>query len=186
MIFKEEHFMMKKILIGLVVVIGVILIIAALKPADYTVSREITINAPADKIFPYINDAKKMDSWNPWTEVDPNAKMTFSGPEAGVGAKASWDSKGQLGVGSATVIESVPNSVVKTQLEYTKPFAMLQIEEISLTPNGSQTNVRWSVNGQSALMCRVACLFMNMDKMVGGTFEKGLNKLKTIVESQKP
>ncbi len=40
----------------------------------------------------------------------------------------------------------------------------------------------WKVDGQNNFVGRLMCIFMNMDKMVGGMFEKGLAKLKTTVE----
>ena len=115
-------------------------------------------------------------------ELDPQAKVTFTGPEEGVGAKTSWAGGKDLGTGSATVTESIPNSIVKTKLEYAEPFVMIQFAEITLTPNGNQTVVRWSVSGENKFIGRIFCFFMNMDEMIGGTFQKGLNKLKGIVE----
>ena len=173
---------MKRIfLILLVVVIG-FLGYVALQPSHYTIYREVTVNAAPDVIFPYINNAQKMNSWNPWMELDPQAKITFSGPEEGVGSKTSWVGGKDLGSGTATVTESVSNVLVKTKLDYTEPFVMSQLAEISLRLEGNQTVVRWSVSGDSAFVARLFCFFMNMDKMIGGTFEKGLSKLKTLAE----
>ena len=175
--------MIKKILIGLVVIIAVFMGYVALQPAEYTISREISINASADKIFPHVNNSKLMNDWNPWMKFDPTAKVTFSGPDAGVGTKTSWEGGEKLGTGSATVYESVTNSRVKTKLEYSEPFVMSQDAEISLTPAENQTIVRWSVSGKNNLIGRAMCIFMNMDKMVGGTFEEGLKNLKATLES---
>jgi len=59
---------------------------------------------------------------------------------------------------------------------------MSQVAEISLTPSNDGTVVRWSVKGKNSFVGRLFCLFMNMEKMVGGQFEKGLMKLKSKVE----
>ncbi len=174
--------MFKKVLLGLGLLIGGFLIYVAMQPAEFSVTREVAIKAPAEAIFPYINNSRKMNSWNPWSKVDPQAQMEFSGPEEGVFAKTSWDSKGQMGTGSATVMESVENGSVRTKLEYTKPFAMTQDAIISLIPSGDSTIVRWSVGGKNSFIGRVFCTFMNMDKQVGGTFEQGLATLKSMVE----
>ena len=40
----------------------------------------------------------------------------------------------------------------------------------------------WRVQGKNTFMERFMCIFVNMDKMVGGMFEKGLLNLKTLVE----
>jgi uncharacterized protein YndB with AHSA1/START domain len=176
--------LVKRILLGLAAVIVLILGIAAFQPSDYTIARETTINAPVEKIFPYLNNQKLAEKWGPWLEVDPQAKMNYSGPDAGVGAKASWDSSGQLGTGSATIVESVPNQRVGIALEYSRPMAQTQQSLYLVEPRGSQTMVRWQVQGKNTLPGRVMCLFMNMDKLVGGMFEKGLSNLKTLVETQ--
>jgi len=175
--------MLKKIALGVVALIVVIVGYAAIQPAEYEISRETTINAPAAKVFPYLNNSKLADQWGPWKEVDPAAKMGFSGPDAGVGSKTSWESDKQLGTGSATIVESVENERVGIQIEYTKPMPMTQDSLYLVKANGNQSVVTWKVTGRNNVVGRVMCLFMNMDKTVGGMFEKGLSNLKTLVES---
>jgi len=177
--------MLKKILIVLAVVILGLVGYVASKPGDYLISRGVEIAASPSAIFPHINNSKKCNHWMPWKDSDPGVQMQYSGPEAGVGSINSWDSKGQMGTGKAEVIESIPNKSVKTQLTYEKPMQMNQVSEITLTPNGKNTLVTWSVSGKNSFMGRFFCLFMNMEKMVGGEFEKGLGNLKRIVEAKK-
>lgn len=64
---------------------------------------------------------------------------------------------------------------------------MSQEAEFILTPQGETTQMTWTVAGKQPFIPRLKCtiMFMNMDKYVGGMFEQGLNKLKTIVEKEK-
>jgi hypothetical protein len=39
------------------------------------------------------------------------------------------------------------------------------------------------MSGQKNFMSKAFCLFVNMDKMVGGEFEKGLANLKSVTET---
>jgi hypothetical protein len=39
------------------------------------------------------------------------------------------------------------------------------------------------MEGKNNFIAKAICLFMNMDKMVGGQFEKGLASMKSIVET---
>jgi uncharacterized protein YndB with AHSA1/START domain len=174
--------MLKKIVLALVLAIIAVFGYAALQPAEYHISRTTTINAPAEKIFPYLNSQKLAQKWGPWTEVDPQAKMELSGPESGVGARSSWVSPGHLGTGNATITESVPNQRVALRLEYLKPMSMVQDSEYLLSPAEGGMNVTWSVRGNNNVLGRVVCLFMNMDQRVGAMFEKGLSNLKALVE----
>lgn len=176
--------MLKKIGLGVGAVIAMTLGYAAIKPPHYVISREIRIQAGADKLFPLMNNPKVADEWGPWTDIDPQVKMTYSGPEQGVGAKASWTSPGQMGVGSATITESAPNRIAM-HLEYTSPMPMTQ-ESVYLLEQeaGTQaTKVTWRVEGDNSFVSRLFGIFVDVDKMVGGMFEQGLNKLKNKVES---
>lgn len=178
--------MTKKILLGVGVLIAGILIFAAIKPSHYRVSREIVIYASPDAIFPYVNEPRKVDEWSPWVEMDPTVKMEYSGPAAGVGASSGWKDAKQMGTGTATVVESVPAKLVKTKLVYTKPFNMEQMAQFELEMSPEGTLVRWSVEGDSNFIGRIFCLFKDMDKMIGGTFDKGLAKLRQTVEAPPP
>lgn len=177
---------MKSVFKKIVPAIGVVIIglvtLAALKSPNYRIEREISIKAPAEAIFPIINSVSKTNEWMPWKESDPQMTLSYSGPDSGVGATTSWDSPGQMGHGKAEVIESVVNSKVVTKITYAKPMQMEQMSEFSLVQTGDSTTMRWSTWGQNGFVGRFFCLFMNMDKMVGGEFEKGLKKLKTMVE----
>lgn len=176
--------MIKKILVGLGIILAIFVVIAAFKPEDYLIKRSIMIKASADVIYPYLVSMKKADTWMPWNDLDPNVKTTYLGPEEGNGAISSWVSTGDMGTGQAEIVEVVPNQLVKTKITYTKPMEMSQDSEFILEPQGESTQMTWSVTGKQPFIARLMCtmLFMNMDKYVGGMFEQGLNKLKLIVE----
>lgn len=179
--------MVKKILSVVVLFVVALLGYVAMKPADYFIKRELVINARSEVIFPYIVSMKKADEWMPWKESDPKVQNVYSGPDVGVGATSSWESSGSMGTGKAEVVEVIPNQKVKTKITYTKPMVFTQDSEFILTPNGDTTTMAWTVSGQSPFIARLMCTlsFRNMDDFVGGEFEKGLNKLKAMVESGK-
>jgi len=64
-----------------------------------------------------------------------------------------------------------------------KPFAAINTAEFTFEPQGNQTAVTWSMAGKNDFIAKAICLFMNMDKMVGGQFEKGLVNMKSVVEA---
>ena len=83
--------MIKKILIGIAAVIVLFVIIVALQPGQYRVSRSATIPAAPAVVFEHVNDLHKWETWSPWAKMDPNAKTTFEGPATGVGAVMAWE-----------------------------------------------------------------------------------------------
>jgi uncharacterized protein YndB with AHSA1/START domain len=175
--------MLKKILIVIAVIVVVFVIIVALQPAEYHVARTATIAAPAEVVFEQVNELKKWDAWSPWVKIDPAMKQTYEGPASGTGAISRWAGNNQVGEGSMTITESRPNELIRFNLEFIKPMAGTSTTEFSFKPEGNQTTVTWSMSGRNNFIAKAMCLFMNMDKMVGGQFESGLTQMKSIVEA---
>jgi hypothetical protein len=177
----------KKILSGvLIALLGVILIfvgIVAVQPADFRIFRSATINAPAGVAFAQVNDFHKWEAWSPWAKLDPAAKNTFDGPPAGRGAGFAWSGNKDVGEGRMTITESRPNELVRIKLDFVKPMEGTCTTEFAFKPAGEgATSVTWSMFGRHSFVEKAFCLFMDMDKMVGGDFEKGLAQMKAVAE----
>lgn len=175
--------MLAKILIALAALVAVFLVIVALQPSDFRIMRSTTISAPPAVVFAQVNDFHRWDAWSPWAKLDPAAKASFSGAPAGTGAVFDWDGNKEVGAGRMTITESRPAERIGIKLEFFKPMAGNSRAEFIFKPEGRQTAVTWSMSGTNNFMAKAVCLFMNMDKMVGGQFEQGLAALKTISEA---
>ena len=175
--------MMKKILLALLLIVVVFVIVVATRRADFQITRSTTIAAPAVVVFAQVNDFHKWDAWSPWAKLDPTMKQTHEGASAGPGAIYTWSGNKDVGEGRMTLTESRANELVRIKLEFLKPFPTINTTEFSFKPEGTQTAVVWSMTGTNNFMAKAFCMFMNMDKMVGGDFEKGLVQLKTVAEA---
>jgi hypothetical protein len=175
--------MLIKILIGVVVVIGVFAVIVAMRPSDFRVERSAVVSAPTPVVFAQVNDLHNWDAWSPFAKLDPAAKQTFEGPREGMGAALAWAGNKQAGEGRMTITESRPYELIRFRLDFVKPFAVTNTAEFTFTPRGDQTAVTWSMSGKQNFMAKAFCMFMSMDKMVGGEFEKGLAQMKSVAES---
>ena len=175
--------MLTYILIGLAVLLVVFLIAASFRPDDLRVERSITISAPAALAFAQINDVHKWQEMSPYVKYDTAATMSFSGPDAGVGACFAWDGNAKVGAGRMTIVESQPNDLVRFKLEFFKPWACTNAAAFTFRPTGSGTEVTWAMHGKNKFISKVMGLVMNMDKMIGRDFEDGLKNLKTIAET---
>jgi hypothetical protein len=169
------------IAILLVVAIGATLIYASTAPDAFMISRSALIGAPAERIFPLINDLRAQSQWSPF-EKDPNMKRVHSGAPAGKGAIYEWDGNREVGAGRIAITDSAPPSRVSLKLDMSRPFAAHNTVDFVLEPSGADTKVTWAMQGQQPFMAKVMSLFINCDKMVGGQFEQGLGKLKALVE----
>jgi hypothetical protein len=174
--------MFKKILIGLAAIVVAFVAYVAMQPSEYRVARSATIAAPAPAVFAQVNDFHNWEGWSPWANLDPNAKATFEGPKAGTGAVFNWSGNDKVGEGRMTLTESRPAELIRIKLDFVKPMEGTSVAEFSFTPQGDRTAVTWSMSGHNNFIARAICLFMNMDKMLGGEFEKGLANLKAVVE----
>ena len=175
--------MLKISLIALSAIIVVFLIIVAMQPSSYRVARSLVIAAPPDAVFPHMNELEKWEAWNPWGKADRNIKLTYGGPASGVGASYSWAGNNEVGEGQTTIIESRPGESVKYKLEWTKPMSASSEMEFTFKPQGNQTALTVNVTGEKNFMAKAFCLFMSMDKMIGGKFEQAFVDLKAIAES---
>jgi hypothetical protein len=169
------------VLIAIAVITFVI--VAAMQPTDFRITRTGTISAPASAVFAHVNDLQKWDAWSPWAKLDPEAKNSFEGPASGTGAIMRWVGNNKVGQGSMTIIESRPDEFIGFKLEFVKPFAATNTAEFTFNSENDQTTVTWSMYGKNNFMSKAIGLIMNCDKMVGGQFEQGLAALKSVVES---
>ncbi len=170
--------------IGLAVLIGVILIVAAMRPDTFRVERSIDINAPADKIFPLINDYKHWSSWSPYEKLDPAMKRTFSGAPSGKGAVYEWNGNKNVGHGRMEILDTTQASKIIIKLDFFSPFEAHNIAEFTMRPQGSATNVTWAMHGPAPFMTKIIHMFFNMDRMCGDQFAEGLASMKTVSEKQ--
>jgi hypothetical protein len=175
--------MLKKILIGLVVVILVFCVIVATRPSDFRVERSAVVAAPAPVVFAQVNDLHNWNAWSPWAKLDPTAKQTFEGPRAGTGAALAWAGNKNVGEGRMAITESRPSEFIRFRLEFIKPFAGTNTAEFTFKPQGDQTAVTWTMSGHQNFIAKAICMFMDMDKMVGGQFERGLAQMKSVAEA---
>src|SRR6266852_2515065 len=105
--------MLKIILIALALIVVVFVVIIAIQPSDFRITRSATIAAPPEAVFAQVNDLHNWEAWSPWAKLDPNAKTTYAGPAAGTGAAFAWSGNNRIGEGRMTITESRPNEFVR-------------------------------------------------------------------------
>jgi uncharacterized protein YndB with AHSA1/START domain len=177
---------MLKIILIILAVIAVaviaLLIYASTRPDSFRVQRSVTIKAPAEKIFPQLNDLRAQQAWSPWEAKDPAMKRTYGGEQIGKGAKYEWEGNKQVGHGRMEIVESTPPTKLVMKLDFITPFPANNMAEFILQPQGDSTVVTWAIYGPSPFMSKLMGVFMNIDTMIGKEFETGLAKLKVQME----
>ena len=174
--------MIRIISIFVVLLVIAVLLTAATRPDAFRVERTAVIQAPPEKVFPYINDFDRWGAWSPWEKKDPAMKRTFGATKSGQGARYAWEGNSEVGQGSMEIAESAAPSRVALKLDFVKPFEAHNNVEFRLKPEAGGTRVSWSMEGPVPYFAKILHLFLNMDAMVGKDFEAGLANLKTVAE----
>jgi effector-binding domain-containing protein len=175
--------MLKKIGIGLVVVIALIVIISFLLPNNVTVERSVIVNAPIEIVYRQVNDFHNWEKWSPWMEKDPDMEIEYFGSEKGKGSKYCWVGDPEsVGKGCLSIVDEEENTSIKTLLEFegTSPGnGNWTFEKIS-----DGVKVTWAMESDMSEPIIVGKYFgLLMDGLIGPDFEKGLSNIKNIVES---
>lgn len=173
---------MKKVLYVIIGLIAVYLILCLIGPKDVVFSRSIVINADQPKVMTALSDFKFFtEKWSPWTEKDPQMKMTFEGEPGKPGHKYSWEGNDKVGKGTQEFIAVTSDSIYQ-KLNLITWHAEPDVY-LTAKPEGNGTKVNWSIVMKNGFLGRGMSLFMSMEKAMAPDFEHGLDLLKKAVES---
>ncbi len=176
---------MKKLGLAILAVVLGFLAFVALQPAEFRLERSVEIAAPARVVFANLDDFRRWGPWSPWEKLDPGMAREYGGASAGVGATYHWKGNPDVGEGRMTITDSAAPERLAIRLEFLAPFAATNEAVFSLAPSADgDTAVTWAMSGRNAFLAKVAGVFMDMDAMVGGDFERGLAALKQVSEEQ--
>lgn len=167
----------------LALLVVAVLLAAAIRPDSFRIERSTVVNAPPGRIFSLIDDFHAWGSWSPWEKLDPGLRRTHSGAASGKGSVYEWEGNPKVGSGRMEILESSPPSRLLIKLDFLKPFEAHNQAEFVFAAEGPSTRVTWAMTGPQAFPMKLMGLFMNMDRMVGSDFEKGLASIKQIAEA---
>ncbi|MGB0524790.1 MAG: SRPBCC family protein [Flammeovirgaceae bacterium] len=172
-------------IVGLVIAIfiAIPLVAAIFISQEVRYAKSITINAPVEDVWQYVNTLSAMDEWSPWNEKDPNMEKKYSGTDGQVGAKSSWKSDHEdVGVGSQTIAELDAPNMIRLDLKFLTPYESEAQSYVKLTPVSGGTQATWGFESEIPYPFNFTKLFMSLDEQLDPDFTKGLTQLKELVE----
>ncbi|MDP5011238.1 MAG: SRPBCC family protein [Crocinitomicaceae bacterium] len=167
--------------LGICVLLLILAVIGLSKPSMVEMRESIKINSTPEALFPFLADFEKFVVWSPWTANDPHMKMTFSGQKGEIEHRYEWKGNAQVGEGWMQIVHIHPNERIEIDLKFGKRntsktgFTIKQL--------GGETLVTWFLSteiGQNPLSRLMGPI---MKKYILRDFNKGLNNLKTLLES---
>ncbi|MEU7142543.1 SRPBCC family protein [Nocardia sp. NPDC046473] len=151
--------------------------------AEFEVVRQAVISAEPSRIHGLIDNLHEWTKWSPWEDLDPQLQRTYTGPDAGIGAKYAWVGNRKAGAGSMEVVASADREI-GIQLIFEKPWQATNQVLFELNPTESgATEVVWRMTGTQQGLMKVLSKILPTDKIVGKDFEKGLARLKAVAEA---
>jgi len=174
--------MFKKIIFGISIFIAVFIGSVISQSGDFKIERSISINTEQEKVFDYISDFHNFINWSPY-EVDDSLQRTYSGQEKGLGAIYEWSGK-EMGSGRMEIIEIERPTLIKIKLDFSVPMEAHNVAEYKIVKENDSIKVIWLMYGKNNFISKIFSTFVDIDKMVGGDFETGLQNLKNLMENE--
>jgi carbon monoxide dehydrogenase subunit G len=165
----------------LAVAVIAFLIFVAMRSGAFRVERSVDVKAPPSKVMAFVDDFHAWASWSPFEGLDPEMKRTYEGAARGKGAIYTWSGNARAGSGRMEILDETPSRIT-IKLDFMAPFEAHNTAEFSFAPQGDNTHVTWAMYGVAPFMGKIFHLFVDMDRMLGGEFEKGLAALKANAE----
>jgi uncharacterized protein YndB with AHSA1/START domain len=175
--------MWKKVLVGFVALVSVLLAAIAAAPSTYRVERSVRIGAAPQAVYERIADLHRWRDWSAWARVDPGMEESFGGAPSGAGAEYTWSSRSRIGAGRMSIVEARPGERIAIRMELTRPLESTSAMELRLSPEDGGVRVRWEMHGQRGFAVRAAALLARLDAMLGRDLDEGLEALKRISEA---
>ncbi|MCM2679478.1 SRPBCC family protein [Echinimonas agarilytica] len=172
---------MKIILKSVLVLWVIVLIVGFMLPKEYEVSRSIIINADVASVHAYSEDLELWQQWQPWQDADPTVKIELGPITRGVGASQAW--RGEGGDGELLFTQVQPNKGIDYDVWFNgkqdQAKGFLTYRAIS----NEETEVTWTMTGAVQTPIFGGYLALMMDNMVGPSFQLGLFKLRSLIET---
>jgi hypothetical protein len=129
-----------------------------------------------------VSGFKRFIEWLPWSDLDPNTRYTYSGPESGVGARMTWASdQREVGSGSQEITAVEPDRSVTTKLEFGAQG--ISKSTLTITPEGSGSRIVWAFDADFTGNFPGRYFGLMFDRLIGKDYEKGLARLKALAEA---
>lgn len=156
-----------EVLVSLLIVFALAVVVGVLLPSHGHVERTVEVSSPLRQIYDSVNTFRRFPEWSALRRLDPQARMTFEGPESGKGARVKWTSASpQVGNGGLEISQSDQDSKVVMSLDNAwsgdnKTYT------VTLVPsqNGKTVNINWAYDADYGwnLIWRYAGLYIHGD-----------------------
>ena len=174
---------LKVLLIIVAIVVAAVLVVGLIAPKEFSMSRDIEINAPKEVVWKGISSLETQHEWSPWSAKDPNMTFDFKGDPGTVGSVYHWAGNEEVGEGEQEITSIEPMSKVEQDLRFTSPYESQADVTFSMEDSENGQKVTWAFTTEFGFMASIFMMMGDMEAMLAPDFEKGLANLKEMCES---
>lgn len=142
----------------------------------------VTVNAPKEKVWPYLSSMRAVNSWIPWMKTNPEMSERYEGTSGAVGDTFIWESKVNPSVKMKEVIEEIV-PFEKTRIKVRDVTGTEMFVVFELNQKGSATEISWVYEEELSATRKIQKPFMQ--KKMAESAELALQNLKSTVEHSK-
>jgi uncharacterized protein YndB with AHSA1/START domain len=172
-----------EVLVALLIVFVLAVVVGVLLPSHGHVERTVEVSSPLRQVYDSVNTFRRYPQWSGLRSFDPSVQMTLAGPEAGPGAKVSWNSASpKIGAGNLEIVSTEQDSKVGIKIDNdwageNKTYTVTLLPQA----NGKtvKINVAYDVDYGWNLMWRFAGLYINGDP--SAIIQSSLNNLSAML-----
>lgn len=149
--------------------------------SKYSVIATREVKSTAGKVHDLILNVGRVEEWNPYVEMDPQIKSSFSDQKIGEGAWYKYESS-KVGNGRLELVASTP-TVITFKLEFfQKKSTDLASTRYMISPGSADgtVTVTWEMSGEHKGIQKLMWPIMN--SVLTKAFNRGLEKLAALVE----
>lgn len=173
-----------EILISLAIVAAIFLIVALILPSQRALVESVETNRRIGVVYDTVNSFRRFGEWNAITMRDPNAQLSLSGPEEGVGAKLDYRSNVKtVGNGSWEIVDSVQDEsvtyAINNPMRGSDKRSQIKLEVTGSNRRNVTITQEYSVNYGWDLIGRYAGLYVSGN--VGDDMKRGLQRLSNLL-----
>jgi len=174
---------LKWLLIIVLILAALVLIIPLFLPANVEISANREIAVSPVQAFLNIATYTDRDKWDPWLAMDPEVKWTGEAEPGYIGSLYNWNGE-KIGTGQERVDSVVFGEYIAANIRFGKD-QVGSLVEWDLEPSDAGTSVTWSFKEKAKYP--IERLMLKIYKgSLRSSFEKGLESLKTYLESNPP
>ena len=169
-----------RVLIGLFAIVALALIYAAVTSKTYEMEESVVINVPMSLAKEQTTHWDNFQVWSPWSKLDPEMKVTYSGSLGQVGSKYSWEGNKDAGSGTQEIV-AIEGDKYIVDLHFMEPFESKATTYFDFATADGGTQVTWGMTGEMAWPMNI--MKGMLVKSIRKDYQEGLENLKTRCES---